>query len=343
MQQKPSLSSHGVKSLRVALRALHERGIPAADCLAGTGVAEEDLYRSELRVSLQQEFVFYRNVIRLTRDPLIGLAIGAQYHLPNYGIWGYAVMSAPCLEEALRLAFRFIGLTYTCHDITLHTAEKDACMKLVPLRDYGDCTQVITDRDTSALYLIVSELLGRPLPLERLDLLHEARDFADQYRAYFQCPVAFGTPCSALYVAHSALTSDLPHSDPHTTRMSEYQCEVLQSAINSGSEIVTEIRQLLLETPGQFPQIEQAARRMNLSERNLRRLLNKAGQSYTQILNDLRYELARQYLDVTPLTVKEIARTLGYSEPGNFSHAPIVYKPGNKRHCVANSSRPHPP
>lgn len=319
--QHSALSSHGVKSLKVALGALHERGIEAAACLAGTGVSGDDLNRPELRVSLQQEVVFYRNVLRLSGDPLIGLAIGAQYHLPNYGIWGYAVMSAPSLGDALKLAFRFIGLTYTCHDITLQRAAHGACMRLVPLRDYGDCTQVITDRDTSALFLIVSELLGRPLPLERVDLLHGAREYAEQYAAYFNCPVGFATPCSELHIERSELDSALPHSDPSTTRMSEYQCEMLQSTLNAGVEIVTELRQLLLETPGDFPPVDEAARRLNVSPRNLRRQLKQAGQTYTRILNDLRYELARQYLDVTCLTVAEIARTLGYSEPGNFTHA----------------------
>ncbi len=321
MQQNSPLSSHGVKSLKVALGALRERDIDPADCLAGTGVSNDDLNRPELRVTLQQEVVFYRNVMRLSQDPLIGLAIGAQYHLPNYGIWGYAVMSAPSLEDALNLAFRFIGLTYTCHNITLQNAEHGACMRLIPLRDYGDCTQVITDRDTSALFLIVSELLGRPLPMERIDLLHEASEYADQYAAYFQCPVDFGTPCSELHIDRSVLESPLPHSDPCTTRMSEYQCEILQSTLHSGAAIVTEMRQLLLETPGSFPPVDEAARRLNVSPRGLRRQLSNAGQTYTQILNDLRYELARQYLDVTCLTVAEIARTLGYSEPGNFTHA----------------------
>lgn len=321
MQQNPPLSSHGVKSLKVALGALQERGIAADDCLAGTGVSSDDLNRPELRVSLQQEVAFYRNVMRLSEDPLIGLAIGAQYHLPNYGIWGYAVMSAPRLEDALKLAFRFIGLTYTCHDITLQRAEHGACMRLVPLQDYEDCTQVIADRDASALFLIVSELLGRPLPMERIDLLHGASQFADQYAAYFRCPVEFGTPCSELHIDRAVLESPLPHSDPSTTRMSEYQCEILQATLNSGAAVVTEIRQLLLESPGDFPPVDEAARRLNVSPRNLRRQLSKAGQTYTRILNDLRYELARQYLDVTTLTVAEIARTLGYSEPGNFTHA----------------------
>lgn len=168
MGQARVLPSHGAKSLKVAMGLLERLGFSARACLRGTGVDGAVLDSPDARVTLAQELVFYRNARSLTGDPLIGLRIGAEYHLPNYGIWGYAVMSAPNLGDALRLAFRFINLTYTCHAITLCGHGASAVMRLVPLRDFEDCAAVIADRDTSALFLIVSELLGRTLPLERV-------------------------------------------------------------------------------------------------------------------------------------------------------------------------------
>lgn len=315
------LSLHGVKSLKVALGLLHARGISTGDCLKGTGVSENDLASPDARVNLQQELVFYRNILELTGDPLIGLQIGAQYHLPNYGIWGYAVMSAPNLREALTLAFRFICLTYTCHDATLHAGSGNAEMRLIPLRDYEDCTQVITDRDTSALFLIVSELLGRRLPLEQVCLIHRASRYWRQYQSYFGCPIRFGHSCNALHISPAILDDPLPHSDPYTAQLSEHQCEMLLAKLNNRSSVVNDIRQFILARPGHFPSIEDVAEKMGRSPRNLRRLLKEEGRSYSELLNELRYQLAREYLEVTPLTIQEIARMLGYSEPGNFTHA----------------------
>jgi AraC-like DNA-binding protein len=35
----------------------------------------------------------------------------------------------------------------------------------------------------------------------------------------------------------------------------------------------------------------------------------------------VRYELAREYLATSKLSIEEIAAMLGYSSPGNFTHA----------------------
>lgn len=337
--RKQLLSSHSVKGFKVVLSLLQARGISTRGCLKGTGVSEQDLASADARVSLQQELVFYRNILELTADPLIGLQIGAQYHLPNYGIWGYAVMSAPNLREAVTLAFRFLQLTYTCHEAALHVESGSAELRLMPLRDYEDCTQVIADRDTSALVLIISELLGRRLPLEQVCLIHRASRYRRQYQSYFDCPIQFGHFCNSLQIPPAILNDPLPHSDPYTAKLTEHQCEMLVARLNNQSSVVDDLRQLILARPGHFPCIEAVAEKMGRSTRNLRRLLKDEGRSYSDVLNELRFQLAREYLEDTSLTIQEIARMLGYSEPGNFTHAfkrwsgvsPQVYRGEKKR------------
>jgi len=313
--------THGVKSLRVASNVLRTRGIAVRKCLRGTGLDEAALGESDLRISLEQELSFHRNVLDLTSDPLIGLEIGEQYRLPNYGIWGYAVMSASTLRRALELAFRFIGLTYTCHDVSLQVSAGTACMRLVPLRDYEECLQVITDRDVAALFHLVGEMLGQRLPLEEVRLIHRGSRHRAAYERYFGCRVTFGHSCSELHVAPSLLDQALPHSDPHTARLTEYQCELLVARLNRHDSAGEQIKRHLLARPGHFPSLETVARQMNRSARQLRRQLQMEGRSYTALIGELRYQLAREYLEETTLSIGEIAALLGYKEPSNFTHA----------------------
>jgi AraC-like DNA-binding protein len=53
----------------------------------------------------------------------------------------------------------------------------------------------------------------------------------------------------------------------------------------------------------------------------MRRRLSELGTSYQRILDDVRRELAIEYLRTTNLTVQEIAELLGYSEVTNFRRA----------------------
>lgn len=318
---KAALATHGVKSLKVALRVLNARGFETRNCLRNTGISDHDLVVPNVRVGLRQELAFYRNVRVLTNDPLIGLEIGGEYHLPNYGILGYAIMSARNLGVALRLILRFLPLTYTCHDASLHDDPDTPFIQLMPLRAYEDCEQIITDRDMSALYMIAGEVLGRRLPLVRIDLAHHGQAFRERYEAHFGAPVTFSQPVSRLYIARNVLGEALAHSDASTARLSEHQCEMLLATLNQRDHIIDAVRQILLEQPGTFASLEVVAGRLGMSSRNLRRALTDTGKSFTDILSELRFQLARQYLEITNLTIEQVGHTLGYTETANFSHA----------------------
>jgi AraC-like DNA-binding protein len=49
--------------------------------------------------------------------------------------------------------------------------------------------------------------------------------------------------------------------------------------------------------------------------------LNNEGSSFRELLEEIRYGLAREYLADTGLPMGEIASLLGYTDSGNFSHA----------------------
>ena len=58
-----------------------------------------------------------------------------------------------------------------------------------------------------------------------------------------------------------------------------------------------------------------------MTSRTLRRRLARENSSYQEILAEVRYELAREYLATSSLPMEEISQLLGYSAPANFSNA----------------------
>jgi AraC-like DNA-binding protein len=59
----------------------------------------------------------------------------------------------------------------------------------------------------------------------------------------------------------------------------------------------------------------------SLSRRTLQRRLQRLGLSYSEIVQRARLRLARDWLRQTRMPVSEIAATLGYSDPANFTRA----------------------
>jgi AraC-like DNA-binding protein len=66
------------------------------------------------------------------------------------------------------------------------------------------------------------------------------------------------------------------------------------------------------------PRKEFVAEQMGMNVRTLHRKLADEETSYQLILDDLRAELARKYLQQSALSVEEIARRLGFTESRSF-------------------------
>jgi AraC-like DNA-binding protein len=66
---------------------------------------------------------------------------------------------------------------------------------------------------------------------------------------------------------------------------------------------------------------DEAARHLHLHRRTLNRRLKDAGTTFRQVLDHVRFELAREMLSGTRLHVAEIAARLGYRVPSAFTRA----------------------
>ncbi len=70
-----------------------------------------------------------------------------------------------------------------------------------------------------------------------------------------------------------------------------------------------------------LPDQQQLANALHLSPRNLQRKLQQAGTTYQALLDQLRQELAYQYLQQSHLSINEISYRLGFCTVGSFSRA----------------------
>jgi AraC-like DNA-binding protein len=66
---------------------------------------------------------------------------------------------------------------------------------------------------------------------------------------------------------------------------------------------------------------ENVARELYMSSRTLQRHLQREDTTYTTLLNEIRQDLAEQYLTEQDISLTEIAFLLGFSESSAFSRA----------------------
>ena len=81
------------------------------------------------------------------------------------------------------------------------------------------------------------------------------------------------------------------------------------------------VRQLLIQSAGDFLDVTQVAKCLHVSERTLRRRLETESTSFRSIFDEIRDLLAREYLTKTELTIADIAHLLDYAETVSFRRA----------------------
>ena len=314
--------AHPVAALLPPLKVMQGAGYSVEACLQGTGLRVQDLNEPARSVTLQQEVRFYRNLLGLTGDPAIGLRIGAVFLPQRYGIFGYALLSAATLGHAMRMAAHFVALSFSWFELAYSVEQGSVVLTMSNrVQIEPDVQNLLHDRDCAAVWVDLGEMLGQRLPLQRVTLPHDGHRLGAVYRDFFGCPVVFGGQRSSLQFDAGFLDKPLPHHDAVASEQLQQQCQLLLARMTRQHPLVQQVRQLLLRNPGRFPEVSLIAEQIGLSERSLRRHLSEENTSYTEILDEVRFSLARQYLSETRLPLQEIAELLGYSEAGNFTHA----------------------
>ncbi|MCY1405975.1 putative HTH-type transcriptional regulator [compost metagenome] len=113
----------------------------------------------------------------------------------------------------------------------------------------------------------------------------------------------------------------LPLADQITHRAMSERCRRQHLEFTGRQAWLGRIRQLLLDQLDAAPGLEGLAKQMNCSSRTLRRHLQELGSSYQQLLDELRFERAKQLLAEDQLPIYQIAEALGFSETASFRHA----------------------
>jgi AraC-like DNA-binding protein len=184
-----------------------------------------------------------------------------------------------------------------------------------------DVRALLYDRDCLATRECIAEFIGQPLVCLRVMLPHDGHRHETNYEKQWDCAVAFSQTPAGIEFPSALLEIPLPFRDPLASDRLSQQCQLLLAKMTRRGGLAEEVRQILIGRPGYFPDIDVVAQRLRMPVRTLRHRLSDERTGYQAILDEVRFALAREYLLETPLPQHEIAGLLGYTDPGNFTHA----------------------
>jgi len=94
-----------------------------------------------------------------------------------------------------------------------------------------------------------------------------------------------------------------------------------QNGALDSPDFPTSLRLLLAGYLDESPTISDSADLVGMSERTLQRRLAQDGTSFNELLDQVRFDTARQLLQNDSISVTDISGELGYKDPANFTRA----------------------
>ncbi|MET3624893.1 AraC family transcriptional regulator [Burkholderia ambifaria] len=312
-----------VHAIAAALDECRVRHIDGAALLDGTGLGAAEVASPSLHVNRGQEQRCFRNLLRCTGLPSIGLSIGARLHVSTLGLAGYAMLISGSVMQAFRCMSQFPLFMGLYFDVRVHAHAQGMSVTIDRYNGEPDIEVFQTDMCLSSLRLIVSDLVGKPVWPARLHLARRAPRNGADYAHHFGCPVAFNAGENRLVFA-SVNGTEVPRlANEVSFNALHGQCEALerQWAASIGTRFADRAKELMARDLVRFKSMTSLANALHLTERTLRRRLEKDGITFQSLLDDVRRQEAVRLLDEPTLSVAAIAERLGYSEPRSFRHA----------------------
>lgn len=308
-------------TVALAVQVLQRMGVPAERVLASSGIQPADLQSPTGLISHAQELRVLGNALAASADPALGLLLGRRMHVSAYGMLGYALLASCNLGDALRLAIAHPALLGSYFQLDLRTHGGEALLSAAGYRYDPALTLFNTELCLASLLTVVQDLLGEAVRPRRVLLTYPAPAHAARYDEWLDCPVEFGADCNALCFDPALLQRALPLADPVSYQHGLQQCMQLEAQLHSRHDLRELIRQQLADDLTGCANLERVATRLHRSERTLRRHLRQLDTSFQHLLDEVRYDKARQLLLNTDLPIYLIAEQLGYSETASFRHA----------------------
>lgn len=298
-----------------ALEGLRRRGLATEPLLTASGLPPAVTEP----VSAERYGALWLNIADAMQDEFFGLG-GRPMRPGSFTLLCHCVLHTANLEQALLRALRFLAVVL---DDPRGELVVSGGLAQIVLTDSGPPRSAFAYR---TFWLIVHGitcwLIGRRIPLRLADFRCKVPVHGAEYGLLFGAPVRFDQPVNRL--AFDAAFLRLP--TVRTERMLKQflrgaPANILVRYRYDGGLVARVRRQLRSQPPTEWPGFAGLAAQLRLPESTLRHRLRHEGQSYRDIKDEIRRELANQWLLHSERPVGEIAADLGFAEPSAFHRA----------------------
>ena len=256
------------------------------------------------------------------KDDCLGFTLARDFDPRELGLLYYVMASSQTLGDALKRVARYSQITNEALVFGYREGNRlivDLSYSGVPR--HSDRHQI--EFCMFAALRICRMLTGQNLVPQHFSIAHYRSEGIAEMARFVGTKVEFGAGTDEFALNIDARDLPLIHSDPYLNDLLLKYCEAaLADRRGDMSQLRTRVENAISSVlPHGRVLVEDVARSLGMSERTLARKLSDEGLNFTEILQQLRRDLAVRYLDDRKLHVSKIAWLLGFREVSAFTHA----------------------
>ena len=301
---------------------VRDRNVSIDELLYGTDILIRDFSNIDHFISYKQYAALVHNCLRLTHDPYLGLAFGKELNVHTHGVIGLTVLSQPTVRDAVKMAIKYKKTVSPITTLEFVEQPDEVEVLVHEALGFKELEQFFTETLYSSFMTGFRTLTCDENCEIRFDFKYQLADRSlEKYRQYLGPRLEFSQPKNRMSANLHYFDRKIMVSNAATAKALEEQVRNIFKRIANHEGIIGLVRGLLVNTDAQFPSLESTAEKMNTSASTVKRKLREYNTSYQKILNEVRMEIAIDYLRNSDKSIKEICYDLGYQEPSTFSRA----------------------
>lgn len=307
-------------TVRMVLKACEAVGVDTDELLSIAGITREMANDPDAEVPFDTMRTFWKNAYRMSKDPHLALHAAEMVEIGDYKCLDYLTIHAPTVARSMENFCRYMALINTWIGWEVDSSDEGVALRMVP---NAGVIPPMTYEFVFCIYIRrIRQILDQNWNAKMIRFPFPEPEDSSIHQNFFNTDIEYDSTKGELLISHACWEKPIPGGDEQLLKVLDEHARLLLESRPLPDDFIAQVKQAIVrEMHGGDALRDTIANRLGMSARTLQRRLDEVGIVFTELLDEVRTELAKNKLKGSDLSLAEIGLLLGFSEQSSFTRA----------------------
>jgi len=317
--------TYAAPAVTMTLKIIESYDIDPQPLLKNLGIDAKLIEDPNARFDYVKIDQLWYDAASIAKDPNFGLRAAKYWHPSSLGALGYAWLTSSSLRTALERFVRYMSILTEGACLKIDVINRGASDEVLSVRLYYNAISkqqaTRTDSFMAMLLAMCKANSGEDFHPCSISLTHAEPEDLSEFKALFKCPITFNAKNNRFDLSKEIADQPLISANSQLALINDRIIIDTLAKLKKDNIIARVKSEILKQLPSGNVTDATIANTLNIAQRSLQRKLQNENTTFRAVLNDIRLELAKKYLQNSNMNLIDIAFNLGFAEYSSFSRA----------------------